>query len=138
MRYGVAPDHPEVKSVQNDFTAVAEDERVSFFGNVKLGTDVQVQELLDMYDGVILAYGAGSDRKLSIPGEYDGNGVLSARSFVNWYNGHPDYKSLNPNLNVENVVIMRIVICTASHSLYHLLKYKIFQNVHMDLWKSII
>ena len=59
VRYGVAPDHPEVKAVQNDFTQVAEDERVSFLGNVRLGADIQAAELLDLYDGVVLAYGAG-------------------------------------------------------------------------------
>ena len=32
VRYGVAPDHPEVKSVVNDFSAVVNDERVSFLG----------------------------------------------------------------------------------------------------------
>ncbi len=59
MRYGVAPDHPEVKAVQKDFTTVAEDNRVSFLGNIKLGQDVQTHELLKNYHGVVMAYGAG-------------------------------------------------------------------------------
>ena len=43
-----------------------------------------------LYDVVVLAYGCESDRKLGIPGE-DLEGVYSAREFVSWYNGHPDY-----------------------------------------------
>ncbi|GJE94154.1 ferrodoxin-NADP(+) reductase [Phanerochaete sordida] len=34
VRYGVAPDHPEVKNCMNKFHEVASDPRVSFFGNV--------------------------------------------------------------------------------------------------------
>ena len=34
VRFGVAPDHPEVKLVQNDFATVASDPRCRFFGNV--------------------------------------------------------------------------------------------------------
>ncbi len=37
MRPGVAPDHPEDKSVTADFTAVAEDPRVNFIGGVWVG-----------------------------------------------------------------------------------------------------
>jgi hypothetical protein len=47
-----------------------------------------------------------ADRKLNIPGESLGN-VLSARAFVNWYNGHPDYVGLAPPLDsIEDVVIV--------------------------------
>jgi adrenodoxin-NADP+ reductase len=41
---------------------------------------------------VILAYGAGSDKKLNIRGE-NLEGVISSREFVNWYNGLPDSKN---------------------------------------------
>ena len=37
VRYGVAPDHPEVKNVEGTFTKVAQDPRVQFLGNVTLG-----------------------------------------------------------------------------------------------------
>jgi hypothetical protein len=47
-----------------------------------------------------------SDRSLGIPGEQLDN-VLSARAFVNWYNGHPDFVHLNPGLDaVEDVVVV--------------------------------
>eukprot|EP00968_Pinguiococcus_pyrenoidosus_P006296 scaffold429_cov269-Pinguiococcus_pyrenoidosus.AAC.30 len=92
VRSGVAPDHPEVKAVQNDFTDVvhANRERFRFFGNVEVGKDVQLPQLEGSYDAVICAYGAGDDATMGIPGE-QGDGVLSARAFVNWYNGHPEY-----------------------------------------------
>lgn len=86
VRYGVAPDHPEVKNVQNDFDTLFQDKGVRFLGNVAVGQDVSVQELRQRYDVVVLSYGCESDRKLSVPGE-DLIGVLSAREFVAWYNG---------------------------------------------------
>lgn len=105
MRTGVAPDHPEVKQVTADFEVVATDPRFSFLGNVRVGTDVSVTELRKLYDGVILAYGASSDRGMGIPGEELAN-VCSARAFVNWYNGHPDFRNFAPNLDAEDVVII--------------------------------
>ena len=92
VRSGVAPDHPEVKNVQNDFTALFKDNpMIEFLGNVTVGRDVSLKELRELYDVVVLAYGCESDRKLAIPGEETLAGVLSAREFVAWYNGHPDY-----------------------------------------------
>jgi adrenodoxin-NADP+ reductase len=105
VRSGVAPDHPEVKAVQNDFEEVASDPRVSFLGNVRIGSDVQVSDLRQLYDAVVLAYGAASDRYLNIPGENFRN-VFSARAFVNWYNGHPEFTSFKPNLDATDVVII--------------------------------
>ena len=105
VRSGVAPDHPEVKSVTSDFEQVASDQRVNFLGNVRIGRDVSVAELLSLYDAVVLAYGAASDRALGIPGE-DLNNTFSARAFVNWYNGHPDFRDFKPNLDAEDVVII--------------------------------
>jgi adrenodoxin-NADP+ reductase len=88
VRYGVAPDHPEVKNVQNDFDRLFEDDAnsIKFYGNVDVGQDVTVAELRALYDIVVLSYGCDSDRKLNIPGQ-DLRGVLSAREFVAWYNG---------------------------------------------------
>lgn len=95
VRSGVAPDHPEVKNVQHDFeqlfTSHSEKSPISFYGNVTVGKDVSLQELRELYDVVVLAYGCESDRKLGIDGEDSLIGVLSAREFVAWYNGHPDF-----------------------------------------------
>lgn len=66
VRYGVAPDHPEVKSVTSDFDSVFGSPQVRYFGNVTVGKDVAVDSLLRNYDGVILAYGASKDRLLRL------------------------------------------------------------------------
>ncbi|CBZ52836.1 NADPH:adrenodoxin oxidoreductase FprB, related [Neospora caninum Liverpool] len=89
VRYGVAPDHPEVKHVTEDFDVVARHPGFRFFGNVTLGTDVSLEELRSLYDAVILAYGAAGDRPLRIPGSTELRGCLSAREFVGFYNAHP-------------------------------------------------
>lgn len=54
VRYGVAPDHPEVKNVINTFTKTAQNPRVNFFGNVMLGKDVSMKQLLHSYHAVVL------------------------------------------------------------------------------------
>lgn len=50
---------------------------------------IPLSSLLPSYDAIILSYGASLDRSLSLPGETTLSNVLSARHFVNWYNGHP-------------------------------------------------
>lgn len=104
MRAGVAPDHPEVKSVTNDFEKVAAEERFAFLGNVNVGKDVTLDELKANYHAIVLAYGATGDRTLGVPGE-ELQGVYSARTFVNWYNGHPAFRDLAPDLSCETAVI---------------------------------
>jgi NADPH-dependent glutamate synthase beta subunit-like oxidoreductase len=105
VRFGIAPDHPEVKNVENDFRLTMSNERFRFFGNVKLGTDITVQNLLDHYHAVVLATGAAGERKLGIDGE-NLIGVHSARDFVHWYNGHPDFFNNNFDLKHETAVII--------------------------------
>jgi len=88
VRSGVAPDHPEVKSVEHDFDSVFTSSctKMQFMGNVQVGRDVSLNELRDLYDVVVLAYGCESDNKLGIDGEERLKGILSAREFVAWYN----------------------------------------------------
>lgn len=69
VRYGVAPDHPEVKNVINSFTQTAGNNRCRFIGNVDVGKDVRIKHLQEAYTAVVLAYGADQDRTLGIPGE---------------------------------------------------------------------
>jgi len=95
VRFGVAPDHPEVKNVTNDFTQVAATPGFRFLGNVEVGKDVTLAALQREYDAVIMCTGAEGERLLGIPGE-DLPGVMGAPAFVKWYNGHPDYVGLNP------------------------------------------
>ncbi|XP_039115613.1 NADPH:adrenodoxin oxidoreductase, mitochondrial isoform X2 [Dioscorea cayenensis subsp. rotundata] len=106
VRSGVAPDHPETKIVVNQFSRVAGNERCSFFGNVSLGSHgVSLSELRQLYDVVVLAYGAESDRSLGVPGE-DLGGVYSAREFVWWYNGHPDCKAMPIDLKSTDAAVV--------------------------------
>lgn len=54
FRYGVAPDHPEVKNVINTFTKTAEHPNVHYFGNVNLGQDITLRQLKEAYHIVVL------------------------------------------------------------------------------------
>jgi adrenodoxin-NADP+ reductase len=59
------------------------------------------------YDAICFAYGASKDRKLGIPGEDTIKGIYSARAFVGWYNGLPEFAKLAPDLTLgENAVII--------------------------------
>ena len=115
VRQGVAPDHQEVKSVMATFIEVATQPRFRFFGNISVGGQdgessnnaVSVAELKKAYDIVVLAYGASSDRSLGIPGE-ELSGVISARNFVNWYNGHPSYSHIGESFDLGK--IKRVVV----------------------------
>eukprot|EP01036_Dinobryon_divergens_P023512 gene23512-31863_t len=134
VRFGVAPDHSDVKSVTSTFLQVANNSNFRFYGNVEVvntpasnantlisddndnntaskpqqSAKVSLANLLDRYSAVVLGYGATSDKKLGIPGEENSERVFSAREFVSWYNGHPDCSSNYPiDLEkVENVVIV--------------------------------
>jgi ferredoxin--NADP+ reductase len=105
IRFGVAPDHQSLKAVSKRYDKVAETAGVNFIGNVTVGRDVSVAELLDLYDAVILAVGAPNDRKLGIPGE-DLPGVVGSAEFVGWYNGHPEFVDLNPPLRGTHAAVI--------------------------------
>jgi ferredoxin--NADP+ reductase len=105
IRFGVAPDHQSLKAVSKRYDKVAESAGVDFIGNVSVGRDVSVGELLDLYDAVILAIGAPHDRKLGIPGE-DLPGVVGSAAFVGWYNGHPDFADLDPPLGGTHAAVI--------------------------------
>ncbi|MFF4388206.1 MULTISPECIES: FAD-dependent oxidoreductase [unclassified Streptomyces] len=90
VRYGVAPDHEKIKSLQGSLRTVLEDERIRFLGNVEVGGEaLPTSRLLELYHAVVYCVGAARDRLLGIPGE-ELTGVHSATAFVSWYSGHPD------------------------------------------------
>ena len=105
IRFGVAPDHQSLKAVSKRYDKVAESAGVDFIGNVSVGRDVSIAELLDLYDAVILATGAPHDRKLGIPGE-GLPGVVGSAEFVGWYNGHPDFADLDPPLDGTHAAVI--------------------------------
>ncbi|MFD8231436.1 FAD-dependent oxidoreductase [Streptomyces sp. NPDC059696] len=90
VRYGVAPDHEKIKSLQNNLRAILEHDRVRFLGGVQIGPGgVTVTRLRELYHAVVYCLGAATDRRLGIPGE-DLPGSWSATRFVSWYSAHPD------------------------------------------------
>ena len=73
MRTGVAPDHPEMKKIEQDYAEVLEDtERCKFYGNVWVGTNagLSIEKLKSLYSGVVLAYGATGERELGLAKEH--------------------------------------------------------------------
>ncbi|MDO0917118.1 FAD-dependent oxidoreductase [Streptomyces sp. DT2A-34] len=90
VRYGVAPDHEKIKSLQNNLRTVLEHERVRFLGGIQVGPGgVPIDRLRELYHAVVYCVGAATDRHLGIPGE-DLPGSWSATEFVSWYSAHPD------------------------------------------------
>jgi ferredoxin--NADP+ reductase len=105
IRFGVAPDHQSIKAVARRYEKVALTPGVRFLGNVHLGADVSIEELLHYYDAVVLATGAPNDRRLGIAGD-ELPGVIGSAAFVGWYNGHPDFADLDPPLDVTHAAII--------------------------------
>lgn len=141
VRFGVAPDHPEVKvwwprypvptktpalgpqfsqltttqqNCQDKFSEVASSPNFTFVGNVSVGhkpfhpdgQSVPLATLMRHYDAVLFAYGAAEDRTLKIPGESTLRRIYSAREFVGWYNGLPEFAGLDPDLSQGEAVII--------------------------------
>ena len=107
VRYGVAPDHVKMKSVDAALRKVLEDPAVRFLGNVDIGTDLTLDDLRRFYDGIVFATGAAVDRRLGVPGE-DLPGSFSATEFVSWYSGHPDAELDRFALGARGVVVVGV------------------------------
>jgi ferredoxin--NADP+ reductase len=105
VRLGVAPDHPNIKAVSRAFEKIAAQPGFRFFGNVELGRDMTHEELTTLYDAVVYAVGAQTDRRLGIPGE-DLPGSWAATEFVAWYNAHPDFQAVPFDLQTERAVVV--------------------------------
>jgi ferredoxin--NADP+ reductase len=89
VRYGVAPDHHSIRSIRNTLERTLEKSCVRFYGDVTIGADISIEELRESVDAVIYAYGAGTDKRLGIPGEQL-KGSIAAADLVAWYCGNPD------------------------------------------------
>lgn len=105
VRFGVAPDHPKIKSVTRVFEKTARRPGFRFVGNVDVGVDVSHEELAAAYDAVLYAVGTARDRRLGVEGE-DLPGSYSATDFVAWYNGHPDYADLEFDLSARRAIVV--------------------------------
>ncbi len=107
VRGGVAPDHQKIKAVIAVYEKAALDPRIRFFGNVKLGRDVSVEDLRARYDQIVYAVGCESDKHMGIPGE-ELAGSYSATDFVGWYNGHPDHRHHQFDLSCEAAAVVGV------------------------------
>ena len=105
VRFGVAPDHPKLKLVTAAFDRIATTPGFRFIGGVAVGRDVTIGELRECYDAVVLATGADVSRSLGVPGE-DLPGSHHAGDFVAWYNGHPDYRDCDFDLDCEAATVI--------------------------------
>jgi ferredoxin--NADP+ reductase len=105
LRGGVAPDHQEIKRLEDTFDRQTLARGVRLLANVEVGVDVSHAELMDRYAAVIYATGAQSDKALGIPGE-DLPGSAPATEFVAWYNGHPDHRHRRFDLSTERAVVI--------------------------------
>ncbi len=107
VRGGVAPDHLKIKQVTKVFDGIAANPRFRFFGNVEFGKDVMLADLREHYHQILFATGAQTDRRMGIPGE-DLKGSHPATEFVAWYNGHPDFRNHEFNLQVERAAVVGV------------------------------
>jgi ferredoxin/flavodoxin---NADP+ reductase len=105
LRGGVAPDHQEIKRLDDTFDSQTFQRGCRFLGNVEVGVDISHVELVRHYSAVVYATGAQTDKSLGIPGE-DLPGSRAATEFVAWYNGHPDYRGLEFDLSAKRVVVI--------------------------------
>lgn len=112
-RYGVAPDHPEVKNVEKTFNTQLFEvpDKCTLLCNVDVGTDVTLPQLRQSYSAVVLATGCSGERRLGIPGEHLSN-VISSKRFVEWYNTYPFSASFRASTNASNPLS-----CPLSHYL---------------------
>ncbi|MFA7268166.1 MAG: FAD-dependent oxidoreductase [Sterolibacterium sp.] len=105
VRGGVAPDHPNIKTVTRIYEKTAAHPTFRFLGNVCLGRDVTVEELRQHYHQIVYAVGNEADRRLGIPGEGI-PGCVPASVFIGWYNGHPDYRQARIDLSMSRVAVV--------------------------------
>jgi ferredoxin--NADP+ reductase len=105
VRLGVAPDHPNLKAVSRAYERIAKQPGFRFLGNVQVGGALQHADLVQLYDAVVYAFGAETDRRLGIPGE-ELAGSWAATEFVAWYNAHPDFQHLSFDLSGERAVVI--------------------------------
>ncbi|MCF6525969.1 FAD-dependent oxidoreductase [Streptomyces sp. JJ36] len=124
VRYGVAPDHEKIKSLQNSLRTVLEQPGVRFLGNVEVGAPpdtapepapgadartprITPAGLLELYHAVVYCVGAADGRRLGIPGE-DLRGSTSATEFVSWYSAHPDAAGHSFDLSARSAVVIGV------------------------------
>jgi ferredoxin--NADP+ reductase len=107
VRGGVAPDHQKIKSVTKAYDRIAANPRFRYYGNVGIGEEVSLSDLMRHYHQIVFTVGAQIDRTMDIPGEHL-NRSHAATEFVAWYNGHPDYRDRQFDLSQEAVAVVGV------------------------------
>ena len=105
VRYGVSPDHQSTKNVSRVFERTLNNTNVEFFGGIEINNSLSIEDILALYDTVVIATGMAKDRDLNI-NNTNISGYFGATQFVNWYNGHPEYKNLSPDLSGDTAIII--------------------------------
>jgi ferredoxin--NADP+ reductase len=105
LRGGVAPDHQEIKRLDDTFDRQTLRRGCRLLADVEVGRDLSHEELMAHYTAVIYATGAQTDKSLGIPGE-DLPGSHPATEFVAWYNGHPDFRDRAFDLSGDTAVVI--------------------------------
>ncbi|KAH3666570.1 hypothetical protein WICMUC_005639 [Wickerhamomyces mucosus] len=92
-RYGISPDHNEVKNCEEILINLNEKSQINYYCNVEIGKDLKLSELKSKFNIIIMAYGASLEKKLNIKGEnqaYLNGKLFSSKQIVDWYNGYPE------------------------------------------------
>ena len=105
IRYGVSPEHQKIKSITVVFHKIVKKKNFKFYGNVTLGKDLFLQDLVPYFDAIVIATGANKNRLISVENNQKSGNYLSI-SFVGWYNGHPDYSLNDFDLSSDKAVII--------------------------------
>ena len=105
VRYGVSPDHQSTKNVSRVFERTLTNTNVELFGGIEINNSPSIKDILALYDAVVIATGMAKDRDLNI-NNTNVSGYFGATQFVNWYNGHPEYKNLSPDLSGDTAIII--------------------------------
>ncbi len=105
-RYGLAPDRALDRTISALFSRALAAKSVAFWGNVALGREFDLADLRMLYDVVVIASGAGPDRRLDVPGDQLA-GVWGAGAFLRWLNGDPELAAPPPPLErVHSVIVI--------------------------------
>jgi glutamate synthase (NADPH/NADH) small chain len=102
LRFGI-PDFKLSKAIIDRRTGLMEQEGVIFNSGVNIGKDISASEILDRYDAICLAIGAGKPRDLNIEGR-DLNGIHFAMDFLMEQNRENavHQHSFEKKINAEN------------------------------------
>lgn len=147
IRYGVSPDHQDVKNCINGYDKLAENPRFSFYGGIEVGKTISLEDVVNVFDGAVMCVGAQEPLNLDIPGENLQN-VFSAKEFVGWYNGEDEHKDALPDLTGDTAVIIgvgnvaldcaRMLLKPACHLKDTDITQHSFQSLEMNNIKNIV